>query len=318
MGKKKKPSRKGNAAKKKHNLRKRVASRKSVPIKLLPSMLEMETLLASSTREARKRERARTAVDEAQEVMYEAWQAPTLEIGMDLALRALEISLDCADAYNFFAERVAESAEEALELYRYGVEAGKRALGETAFTDYAGRFWGILETRPYMRARSGLAEMLWKLGRHDEAIEHYWALLKLNPMDNQGIRYLLMPCLVELGRDQEARKLFKLYEKDCLAAWAYSRTLLDFREYGDSPAPDKSLKVAVSRNRYVPLYLLGRKKMPRSHPSHFSIGDANEAVDYVWDNKAAWEASPGALEWLAVKIEPGREGSAAGREPDFG
>lgn len=33
-----------------------------------------------------------------------------------------------------------------------------------------GHFWGILETRFYMRARAGLAEALWELGERDAAI----------------------------------------------------------------------------------------------------------------------------------------------------
>lgn len=47
--------------------------------------------------------------------------------------------------------------------------------------------------------RSGLAAALWRLGRHQEAIGHYQAMLKLNPNDNQGIRYVLAGYL--LARD---------------------------------------------------------------------------------------------------------------------
>ena len=51
-------------------------------------------------------------------------------------------------------EETAETPEQALELYRKGVEAGERALGSESFNEYAGHFWGHLETRPYMRARA--------------------------------------------------------------------------------------------------------------------------------------------------------------------
>ena len=34
------------------------------------------------------------------------------------------------------------------------------ALGPRGFKQYAGHFWGFLETRPYMRARAGLAGTL--------------------------------------------------------------------------------------------------------------------------------------------------------------
>src|SRR2546421_12928373 len=48
-----------------------------------------------------------------------------------------------------------------------------------------GHFWGFLETRPYMRARAGLASTLLQLGDIDSALAHYRDMLKLIPNDNQ-------------------------------------------------------------------------------------------------------------------------------------
>jgi tetratricopeptide repeat protein len=44
---------------------------------------------------------------------------------------------------------------------------------------------------PYMRARLGLAHSLWTAGRRDEAVQHLQDMLRLNPGDNQGVRYTL-------------------------------------------------------------------------------------------------------------------------------
>ncbi len=93
------------------------------------------------------------------------------------------------------AEEEAKSAEEALEYYRKGVEMGGQALGPEGFEEYAGHFWGFFETRPYMRARAGLAAALDALGEVDAAIGNYQEMLRLNPGDNQGIRYVLTRCL---------------------------------------------------------------------------------------------------------------------------
>ena len=254
MSKKKKPAKKKKTAKK----RTKQKASKSVLVESLPSPQSMEGLLSGLAGMGRGR---RSAVDEAQEIMYEAWEAPTRQRAVALAKKALAISADCADAYNLLAEEMAQSLEEAIELYRKGVEAGERALGKKAFKEDVGYFWGLLETRPYMRARAGLAQCLWEAGHREEAVEHYWDLLRLNPNDNQGIRYLLMPCLIELGRDGEAEKLFKQFEDDCMAVWMYSRALLDFRKHGDSPSAVKSLKAALDENKHVPPYLLGRKNL---------------------------------------------------------
>jgi tetratricopeptide (TPR) repeat protein len=138
------------------------------------------------------------------------------------------------------------------------------------------------------------------LGQREEAVAHYWGLLRLNPSDNQGIRDILMPCLIELGRDKEAEKLWKSYEEDCFAIWIYSRALLDFRTHGESPEAKKSLRAAFRQNKHVPAYLLGDKKAPRSLPEYYSFGDENEAVLFTYGNRAAWEATPGAMDWLAA------------------
>lgn len=103
---------------------------------------------------------------------------------------------------------------------RKEVEAGELALGKEGFEEYAGHFWGFLETRPYMRARAGLASVLWRTGRHRDAIGHYRAMLKLNPNDNQGIRYVLARHLLELGDTVALKKLIKKYVEDGSAAVA--------------------------------------------------------------------------------------------------
>jgi len=120
------------------------------------------------------------ALSKAQEVMYDAWERTTSRSRMALARKALTISPLCADAYNLLADE-AKTPEEARDLYIRGVEAGQLALGPEGLEEFDGHFWGFLETRPYMRARAGLASVLWRTGRHRDAIGHYRAMLKLNP-----------------------------------------------------------------------------------------------------------------------------------------
>lgn len=91
-------------------------------------------------------------VEAAQEIMWDAWDSDDRRRRVELAKKALKISPLCADAYVILALETARNADEALQLYRQGVEAGEKALGKTAFRDEVGHFWGILETRPYMRA----------------------------------------------------------------------------------------------------------------------------------------------------------------------
>ena len=83
-----------------------------------------------------------------------------------------------------------------------------------------------------------------------------------------------------------------------MASWIYSRALLDFRKMGVSEISRKSLVAAVKKNKHIPAYLLGRKKVPRFLPEYYSPGDESEAIFYAKENWEAWKITPGALEWL--------------------
>jgi hypothetical protein len=113
---------------------------------------------------------ANTPGERAQELVYRAIDARGRR-RIQLARKALELSGDCADAYVLLAEQSGDPSL-ARDLYAQGVAAGERALGPTAFTEEAGHFWGDVRTRPYMRARFGLARCLEDLGERDEALPH--------------------------------------------------------------------------------------------------------------------------------------------------
>jgi len=239
-------------------------------------------------------------LDRAQELMYDAWEA-TGSRRVKLARQALEISPDCADAYVLLAEE-ARSLPEAKRLYEQGVSAGERALGPQMFEEDAGHFWGIIETRPYMRARAGLASCLWQLGERQAAIEHYADMLRLNPGDNQGIRYVLANCLLRQGDDIALAKLLDQYKDDAMAEWLYTRALLAFRREGAGKKANAALKKALKENEFVPAYLLGKKRLPRQLPDYIGFGDENEAVSYAAGALAIWRETPGALDWLSSNL----------------
>jgi tetratricopeptide (TPR) repeat protein len=239
------------------------------------------------------------AVAAAQDLMYSAWDQSSKRARIDLARKALAISPLCADAYVLLAEEEAKSAEEALEFFRKGVEAGEQALGAAGFKKYAGHFWGFLETRPYMRARAGLAATLNALGEVDAAIGHYREMLRLNPNDNQGIRYVLAACLIKRGDPKALEELFKKYNEDGSALWLYSRALVAFREKGGSDVEANEFAVNAFRaNRHVPSVLNGSKKAKPSTSGYVTMGGEDEAAHYFEEWGFEWITTPGAVDWL--------------------
>jgi tetratricopeptide (TPR) repeat protein len=283
------------------------AKRRAAPaLPPLPDRRAMEAHLAVLT--GRRRE---SALDAAQDLMYDAWDAAGKRARVALARKALAISPLCADAYVLLAQETSRSVPEALDLYRKGVEAGELALGKETFEQDVGHFWGLLETRPYMRARSGLAQALWASGERDDAIGHYRDMLRLNPNDNQGVRYLLAACLQAMERHTDLDALLEEYD-DGSAIWAYTQALGSFRREGDTKRSRSLLGVAAASNGHVPGYLLGERKLPRTRPDYITMGGEDEAIEYVRDFGAGWESTPGAVVWLhgtwPLLPKPGRRG----------
>ncbi len=239
-----------------------------------------------------------THLEKAQGLVYEAFETGSHRKRVQLAKKALKVSSDCADAYVLLAQETARDPQEAKELYEKGVEAGERAIGKEAFEEEAGYFWGILETRPYMRARHGLALSLWELGERHEAIEHYREMLRLNPGDNQGIRYLLAPALLEEGQDETLGELLERYEDDAAATWVYTKALWKFRTEGATEEAASALTEALETNPYVPEYLLGERSLPGALPQFVGFGDESEAVVYFAEALPGWLKTPGAIDWL--------------------
>ncbi|PHH88599.1 hypothetical protein CDD83_7326 [Cordyceps sp. RAO-2017] len=90
---------------------------------------------------------------------------------------------------------------------------------ERVFETAVGHFWGILDTRPYMRARYGFVDaLLLSYGTAggpvdvvQTALNHLLDMLRLCRSDNMGVRDLIPALYIRLGRDQEAYDFVKWY-----------------------------------------------------------------------------------------------------------
>jgi len=239
---------------------------------------------------------ATTPLERAQDLVYRAFEARGRR-RLQLARKALELSADCADAYIILAEE-SRGLDAARALYEQAVAAGERALGPEVFAKETGKFWDVVETRPYMRARFGLAGALEALDRRDEAIEHYRELLRLNEGDNEGVRYSLLNALLLAGRDQEALTLVEQFGDEPTALWRYGRALAVFRREGDSSAARECLRAALRTNRHVPHFLTDDADAPHATPAAYSIGSIEEAMICDAELGEAWRARPEAIRWL--------------------
>jgi tetratricopeptide (TPR) repeat protein len=62
--------------------------------------------------------------------------------------------------------------------------------------------WGFLENRAYLRAIQHRADLFWDDGESDKAVKLFRLLLRLNPNDNQGVRYEISALYVGISGDK--------------------------------------------------------------------------------------------------------------------
>lgn len=231
-----------------------------------------------------------------QDLVAQAYEE-SIPKGKKLIKQALELDPDNADAYNYLAS-LEKDVDKALALYRQAVEAGERSLGGEFIKENKGHFWGLLETRPYMRAKAGVADCLYAKNRINATIEVYREMIELNPNDNQGVRYLLSTILLSKKDLTDYESFIKKFEGEDSAVWHYNNALYHFKRFGQSTKSDKELLKACKFNKHVMDFMLGLKELPEEMPQFIGRGDENEAAAYIFDAIHIWGKTDGALDWM--------------------
>jgi tetratricopeptide (TPR) repeat protein len=235
----------------------------------------------------------------AQALAYEAMDARGRR-RRSLARQALDLWPECVDALSVLADDETD-LESAIVAFERAVAAGEKELGPDFFAHNKGHFWGLIETRPYMRARMSLAQCLWLDGRHDEAIAHYRQLIELNPDDNQGVRTMLTPALIEIGELEAAEELLMRYKETYSAAWHYTWALLTFLRHGRGQLASRRLTEAFKFNPHLPDLLLERTPHPDEPPLYYKPKEPSEANTAFFSINRTWKKHPEAIDWLTQR-----------------
>ncbi|KAE8351304.1 hypothetical protein BDV28DRAFT_137353 [Aspergillus coremiiformis] len=81
-----------------------------------------------------------------------------------------------------------------------------------AFVNCVGHFWGLLDTRDYMRARFGVVEAMSQIKSEESVhsqLDHSTDLLRLCRSDNMGVRGLVPALMLRLNKDQDCYDFLK-------------------------------------------------------------------------------------------------------------
>lgn len=206
-----------------------------------------------------------------------------------LAEKALKIYPNCADAYNILAEREKLLAK-AAKVFAKGMEVGKEDLGLDFFKNNIGHFWGMDESRGFMRAKFNYAVTLSQLGYVDQALAQFEELLTLNPHDNQGVRYLLFPIYIERKEIDKATALLERYDEGSTSHY-FNKLLIELLKRGVSTQAAELFRMANEHNPFVFDYIIGKSILPNEPPDYYGIGDEQEAIVYMFEVGHFWADS---------------------------
>ena len=190
------------------------------------------------------------------------------------------------------------SPEKTLEMLEQAVKTGEEQLAE-AFQDHVGHFWLLTETRPYMRARLQLVHVLLSQGQHETAISHLQDMLRLNPNDNQGVRWLLLEWYCNMNWLDKAMQLLEEYPDEETPFMVLTRVCLEFQKSGPSDDLESMLEEQMELNPHIAPKLLDQEDVSPFSIHSFNVGDEDEADAYCQSFRALWKATPGALPWLS-------------------
>lgn len=235
---------------------------------------------------------------EANDLIFSAWETGDPSKELDAAVGAFKKSVYCTQAFSVFAERLAYSDAERLTLYSWGSKIAEVYFGQEYFKQNKGCFYGLLETRPYMRAVYAKAQILWELGCAKEAISNFKRLLELNPSDHQGVRYNLMVVHLE-QRDFEAfDELYDKYGENSFHYGKYCKLIASLLRKMPDKECLKDLEVALRSNNHVPKLLANPKTQIEWNDFGVSMGGEDGAAEFVMLSKSLWKHYPHEKQWV--------------------
>ena len=222
-----------------------------------------------------------TPLDDAYEILEKAQNARNEKEAIKLAKKAYEKYPECFDAILFQCD-LEENGIKRMKLLDDGLEVEKNRLIKEKYFDKEniGHFYGIFETRPYIRVLVVKAEYLLEEGKLRQAESICKEVLRLNENDNMGARYLLMAIFATLEEENDMLKLYKKYPEEDLEM-LFPLFALYYKIGNDKKALEYLNRVNKCNSNFVKFFNGTIKESGKVNPGYYSRGDSSEIFMYL-------------------------------------
>ena len=221
-----------------------------------------------------------TKLDDAYDILERAKNAKSTTQALKYAQEAYETCKDCLEALLFQAS-LEDNPLKSMELLNEGLEYEKDRLTKEGYfiKDNIGHFYGIFETRAYIKGLFQKAIYLTIDGKIKQARDVCKEIIRLNSNDNVGSRYLLMAIYAYLEDESEILKLYRKYPEDTLGMLA-PLFILYYKLGKDNKALEYLKKINEANPNFLK-YFKDELKQNKDIPDGcYSVGDASEVINF--------------------------------------
>lgn len=182
----------------------------------------------------------------------------------------------------------------ALQACSQGFDIGERVIP----VKFSGVIeWGFLENRPFLRAAQGVLLCHLRLGQRREALAIMEKMLRWNPSDNQGLRFLIGSEYLRAGDQAKAARFFR-DEAANYPPYHFEAGLLHFLQ-GDRIAAATCLRQGFVANAYIAEILCGNPDpMPLAIWHGSNLAEAETAREYLDHCADLWRKTTDAIPFL--------------------
>jgi tetratricopeptide (TPR) repeat protein len=222
-----------------------------------------------------------TILDDAYELLEKAENAKTKEQAIKYAKEAYEMCPDCFDAVLFQVD-IEDNPIKRWKLLNEGLEIEKTRLENQGYfkKENIGIFYGIFETRPYIRGLYNKVDYLLLDGKVKQAQEVCKEILKLNENDNLGARYFLMAIYAYFEEENDMLKLYKKYPEEDLEM-LFPLFVLYYKQGNDKKAKEYLNRINKVNPHLLKFYKGTMKKAKDIPEDHYALGDPSEVIMYL-------------------------------------
>ena len=222
-----------------------------------------------------------TILDDAYELLEKAENAKSKAQAIKYAKKAYEKCPECFDAIIFQCD-LEENGIKRMKLLDAGLKTEKNRLIKEKYFDKEniGHFYGIFETRPYIRGLVIKAEYLLEEGKLRQAESVCNEVLKLNANDNMGVRYLLMAIYATLEEENDMLKLYKKYPEEDLEM-LFPLFAIYYKNGNDKKAKEYLKRIDKCNPNFVKFFKGTIEESKKISPGYYSRGDSSEIFMYL-------------------------------------